>query len=65
VREVYRDWAVVMVDDQPTEHKVLLAGRSAAEIDIAVLAEMLGLDVDESRVSLLPVDRPLGDEASS
>jgi hypothetical protein len=60
--QVYRDWAMVLVDDEPTEHKVLLAGRSAEEIEIAVLVEMLGLNVDESRISLLAVDAPLGDD---
>lgn len=60
--QVYRDWAIVLVDGEPTEHKVLLAGRSAEEIEIAVLVEMLGLNVDESRISLLAVDAPLGDD---
>jgi hypothetical protein len=62
VKEVYRDWAVVLVDNEPTVHKVLLAGRSADEIEIAVLVEMLGLNVDESRVSVMPVDAPAGDD---
>ena len=46
VKEVFRDWAAVLVDNEPTVHKVLLAGRSADEIEIAVLVEMLGLNVD-------------------
>ncbi len=60
--QVYRDWAIVVVDDAPTEHKVLLAGRSAEEIEIAALVEMLRLNVDESRISILAVDAPLGDD---
>jgi hypothetical protein len=63
VKEVYCDWAVVLVDNEPTVHKVLLAGRSADEIEIAVLVEMLGLNVDESRVSVMSVDAPAGDDS--
>lgn len=62
VKKVHRDWAVVLVDGEPTEHKVLLAGRSADDVEVAVLAELLGLNVNDSTVSLLAVDAPLGDD---
>lgn len=63
VKEVFRDWAAVLVDNEPTVHNVLLAGRSADEIEIAVLVEMLGLNVDASRVSVMSVDALAGDDS--
>lgn len=63
MKEVFRDWAAVLVDNEPTVHNVLLAGRSADEIEIAVLVEMLGLNVDASRVSVMSVDALAGDDS--
>lgn len=57
-----RDRAGVLVDDEPTENKVVLAGRSADEFEIALLAAVLAPKVVKSRVSLLAVAAPAGDD---
>ena len=57
VKAVHGDWVQVLVDGEPSVHKLLLKGRSPEEIDLTRVAEFVG--VEQSRISLddQPFDR--------